>query len=184
MAASTKQGGGGGSLYYEIANFQNGMDVRKNVLTAPAGTLRLLQNADITQGGEIQKRAAFQLWCAAPAGSIGLASVNNLVYTFLPSGTPGQIDPPTASAVGVIHVAQPKSVIWITAIITGTSMVVTAVSGGSLAVGQKVVGTGVVPGTVIASGAGGVGTYGVNISQNSMPSAVEGPANGAALATL
>ena len=57
------------------------MDLRKSALTAPAGTLRLLQNADITQGGEIEKRAAFVYWCNAPAGSMGLCSVNNLVST-------------------------------------------------------------------------------------------------------
>jgi hypothetical protein len=99
--------GGGASLYYEIANFQAGMDLRKSALTAPAGTLRMLQNAHITQGGEIEKRSALAYWCNAPAGSIGLCSVNNLVYTHLPSGTPGQIDPPTANAIGVIHIAQP-----------------------------------------------------------------------------
>ena len=108
QAAAQKSGGGGGSLYYEIANFQSGMDLRKSPLTAPAGTLRLLQNAHITQGGEIEKRDAFQLWCQAPAGSLGLCTDNNgNVYTHLPGGSPGVITPPTASAVGVIHIAQP-----------------------------------------------------------------------------
>ena len=46
-------GEGGASAYYEIADFKEGMDLRKSVLTAPAGTLRLLQNAHITPGGEI-----------------------------------------------------------------------------------------------------------------------------------
>ena len=80
MAASQKSGGGGGSLYYEIANFQAGMDLRKSALTAPAGTLRLLQNAHITQGGEIEKRSAFKFWCDAPAGSFGLISIDAQVY--------------------------------------------------------------------------------------------------------
>ena len=84
------------------------MDLRKSPLTAPAGTLRLLQNADITQGGEIQKRPAFQYWCQAPAGSLGLCTDNNgNVYTHLPDGNAGVITPPTASAVGIIHIAQP-----------------------------------------------------------------------------
>ena len=99
--------GGGASLYYEIANFQAGMDLRKSALTAPAGTLRLLQNAHITQGGEIEKRDAFQYWCNAPAGSLGLVSVNNLVYTHLPDGSAGVITQPTDTAIGVIHIAQP-----------------------------------------------------------------------------
>ena len=106
--ASQKAAGGGASLYYEIANFQAGMDLRKSPLTAPAGTLRMLQNAHITQGGEIEKREAFQYWCNAPAGSMGLCTDNNgNIYTHLPSGTPGVIDPPTATSIGVIHIAQP-----------------------------------------------------------------------------
>src|SRR4249920_711423 len=105
MAQAQKTGGGGGSLYYEIANFQSGMDLRKSSLTAPAGTLRLLQNAHITQGGEIEKRQAFQYWCNAPPNSMGLCTDNSgNVYTHLVSGTPGAIDPPTATSVGVIHI--------------------------------------------------------------------------------
>lgn len=49
-----------------------------------------------------------------------------------------------------------------TASLSGTTMTVTAVAGGSLAVGQIVVGTGITAGTTIASfgsGAGGIGTY-------------------------
>ena len=84
------------------------MDLRKSPLTAPAGTLRLLQNAHITQGGEIEKREAFQYWCNAPAGSMGVCTDNNgNIYTHLPSGTPGVIDPPTSTSIGVIHIAQP-----------------------------------------------------------------------------
>ena len=102
-----KSGGGGGSLYYEIANFQSGMDLRKSPLTAPAGTLRLLQNADVTQGGEIQKRAAFQYWCQAPANSFGLCTDNSgNVYTHVVDGG-ASVTPPTASNLGVIHIANP-----------------------------------------------------------------------------
>ena len=97
----------GASLYYEIANFQAGMDLRKSALTAPAGTLRLLQNAHITQGGEIEKRAAFVYWCNAPAGSMGLCSVNNLVFTHLADGDARPDHQPTDTAIGVIHIAQP-----------------------------------------------------------------------------
>lgn len=95
-------GGGGQVLYYEIADFKQGMDLRKSALTAPAGTMRLLENADITPGGEIEKRAAFQPWAQCPSGSVGLCAVNNQVYTHLPSGS--GITPPTATSVGVIHI--------------------------------------------------------------------------------
>ena len=103
-------GGGGASLYYEIANFQSGMDLRKSALTAPAGTLRMLQNGDITQGGEIEKRPAFVFWCNAPANTLGLASLNNQVYAHIAGGGGGAITPPTASAVGVINITAPAGV--------------------------------------------------------------------------
>ncbi len=183
QAQAQKTGGGGGSLYYEIANFQAGMDLRKSPLTAPAGTLRLLQNAHITQGGEVEKRDAFVYWCDAPAGSLGLCTDNNgNVYTHVISGTPGVITPPTASSLGVIHIGLPRSDIQITAIITGTSMVVSAISGGTLVAGTPIIGgPDVVPGTAVVSGPGGVGTYVVNIGQNSMPNGAIGPATGDAL---
>ena len=97
---------GGGSTYYEIADFRSGIDHRKSKMTAPAGSLRQLINADITQGGEIEKRAAFQHWCDAPANSLGLCALGSKVYTHLPGGGTG-ITEPTDTAVGVIHIAQP-----------------------------------------------------------------------------
>lgn len=56
-----------------------------------------------------------------------------------------------------------------TASITGTVMTVTATASGALAVNQGISGAGVAPGTTIVSfgtGAGGNGTYNLNISQN------------------
>ena len=78
-------GRGGPTLYYEIADFKQGMDLRKSALTAPAGTMRLLQNAHITPGGEIEKRSAFNYWVDAPAGSLGLSAANGQPYTHLVS---------------------------------------------------------------------------------------------------
>jgi hypothetical protein len=101
---------GGGALYYEIAGFQIGIDVRKSPLTAPPGSLRMLQNAHITPGGEIEKRSAFVYWCTAPAGSLGLCSVNAEIYTHLPDGGGGTITPPTDTAIGVIHITAPAGV--------------------------------------------------------------------------
>ena len=167
-------GGGGASLYYEIANFQAGMDLRKSALTAPAGTLRLLQNAHITQGGEIEKRPAFTFWCNAPAGALGLASLNNQVYAHVVGGTPGTITPPTDTAVGVINIAPPAQMITLTAsIATGSTMTVSATSGsGVLAVGSALIGPGVVSGskiTALGTGVGGAGTYTVSPAQVSNP---------------
>jgi hypothetical protein len=197
-AAQKSASGGGGSLYYEIANFQSGMDLRKSPLTAPAGTLRLLQNAHVTAGGEIEKREAFVLWCTAPAGSLGMCALNSLVYTHLPSGTPGQIDPPTDTAIGVIHIAQPRAAVTFTGVISdgntttpgaGTILKVSGVTpAGVLPVGTPLIGTvaEIQPGTVITAvgtvDSGGNGTYTVNISQLSYPSGAPGaPVSGVTL---
>jgi hypothetical protein len=56
----------------------------------------------------------------------------------------------------------------VTGSISGTTLTVTAVTSGTLAVGQMVVGTGVTQGTLITAlgtGTGGDGTYAINISQ-------------------
>jgi len=56
----------------------------------------------------------------------------------------------------------------VTGSISGTTLTVTGVTSGTVALGQMVSGTGVADGTVITtlgSGVGGIGTYGVSISQ-------------------
>ena len=100
-------GKGGPTLYYEIADFKQGMDLRKSALTAPAGTMRLLQNAHITPGGEIEKRSVFQYWCDAPAGSIGLSAANGQPYTHLPGGSNVA---PSDSNIGVVGIAPPSGI--------------------------------------------------------------------------
>ena len=203
MAALLKMtGGGGGSLYYEIANFQAGMDLRKSALTAPAGTLRMLQNAHITQGGEIEKRSAFKYWCTAPAGSFGLISIDADPYVTVNNASrAGDYDAPTDTAIGVMYIGAPKHQIRVGAIIwdggsydsttppnPGTEMLVHEVSfpdSGILGTsdtnpipnGAAVHGTGVTEGTVITAvpSGGGIGTYTVNQAQVSYPSSVDGP---------
>jgi hypothetical protein len=57
----------------------------------------------------------------------------------------------------------------VTGSIAGTTLTVSAVSSGTLAIGQAVTGSGVAPGTFITalgSGAGGTGTYTVSVSQS------------------
>ena len=80
---------------YSIENFSAGVDTRKHPLTAPAGTLRVLQNAHVTPGGEIEKRKAF-VQAFDVAGTIGLARVGTSIYVFGtaasgPSGTYGGV---------------------------------------------------------------------------------------------
>jgi hypothetical protein len=44
---------------FSITDFKHGLDVRRTPLTAPGGSLRILENAVLNQGGEIEKRLAF-----------------------------------------------------------------------------------------------------------------------------
>lgn len=105
--ARESRGPGGPSLYYEIADFKQGMDLRKSELTAPPGTMRLLQNAHVTPGGEVEKRSAFQYWCDAPAGSLGLCAIGTQVWTHLPGG--GATIAPGPGNVGVLPISAPVS---------------------------------------------------------------------------
>ena len=73
--------------YYLIENFKAGLDVRKSVLTAPAGTLTRLTNAAITPGGEIKKRKAF-VKVATLTGTFGLAAIGAKLVTFTKNTNP------------------------------------------------------------------------------------------------
>ena len=57
-----------GAAYIALEDMRAGLDARKGVASAPAGTLREALNGHITPGGEFEKRKAF-------------------VQTSLPSGT-------------------------------------------------------------------------------------------------
>jgi len=46
------------SKVFSVNNFNGGLDVRKTDLTAPGGTLRVLENCYVNAGGEIEKRMA------------------------------------------------------------------------------------------------------------------------------
>ena len=45
--------------YFQIADFRGGLDVRRSRDLAPPGTLRVLKNAFVNEGAEIEKRPAF-----------------------------------------------------------------------------------------------------------------------------
>ena len=49
----------GDDQVFSVTDFKEGLDVRKTPLTAPGGSLRILENAVLNQGGEIEKRLAF-----------------------------------------------------------------------------------------------------------------------------
>lgn len=59
--------------YTIIADFRAGLDRRRTIVTAPAGSVWTLQNAHITRGGEIEKRKAFSLFAALPTNTFGSA---------------------------------------------------------------------------------------------------------------
>lgn len=54
---------------FSVVDFKSGLDVRKTQLTAPGGSLRILENAVLNQGGEIEKRLAFVLQATITAVS-------------------------------------------------------------------------------------------------------------------
>jgi hypothetical protein len=88
------------------------MDLRKTYVTAPAGTLRTLRNAFITAGAEIEKRAAFVLFQAAPANSVGVISRNGFTYV-VQNGSSAIADPPGAApgtSVGIVTLPMPVAV--------------------------------------------------------------------------
>ena len=54
------------SKVFSIEDFRRGLDTRRTPLTAPGGSLRILENAVVNPGGEIQKRFAFVRTTGAP----------------------------------------------------------------------------------------------------------------------
>lgn len=52
---------------FSVTDFKEGLDVRKTALTAPGGSLRILENAVLNQGGEIEKRLSFVLMTTLPS---------------------------------------------------------------------------------------------------------------------
>src|SRR5436190_1822668 len=51
--------GPGSTSVFSITDFKRGLDTRRSTLTAPGGSLRVLENAVINPGGEIEKRFAY-----------------------------------------------------------------------------------------------------------------------------
>jgi hypothetical protein len=94
---------------YQIQDFKQGMDLRKTYVTAPAGSLRLLRNAFITAGAEIEKRSIFQQWVnlANYSGtSYGLLARNGLTYVVY-LGPSAISVPPNQNTLGEIWLPLP-----------------------------------------------------------------------------
>ena len=68
--------------YMVIQDFRDGLDSRKSILSAPAGSLQQCTNAHITRGGEIEKRKAFVFQYNLPPGTFGLKGSKGQLYVF------------------------------------------------------------------------------------------------------
>lgn len=95
----------------QVEDFRLGLDRRKSIVTAPAGSLYRLENAHITAGGEIEQRKAFVEDKVLPAGTLGLAVAAGVIYVFgqgpAPGGLPAgvsyqQLVHPSAQALSTI----------------------------------------------------------------------------------
>jgi hypothetical protein len=93
--------------FYAINEFAAGLDLRRSSLTAPPGTLRVLQNAHVTPGGEIEKRFSFVKIADVDPASFGLTAVNQKLYVFS-TGGPGKLEPTGTWTVGVLQLAVPS----------------------------------------------------------------------------
>jgi hypothetical protein len=71
-----------GTKVFSITDFKQGLDVRKTFLTAPGGSLRLIENAVINQGGEIEKRLAFVQVAALPPEVLYVLGQGNALHVF------------------------------------------------------------------------------------------------------
>lgn len=128
-------------------------DVQRDNYTPGAGTnirQKFINNTNVIAVGD-----------TVTAGSFGIGRL----FTILRLGTTNFV------AIGAAAAAV------VTASITGTTLNVTIVTSGALAVGTRITGTGIIAGTYITarnSGTGGIGTYTVNISQTVSSTTVTG----------
>lgn len=103
----------GGQKVFSISDFKHGLDVRKSALTAPGGSLRILENAVLTPGGEIEKRFAFVQVAQLPTGTLGIFGQGNDLHVFFQNTIP-PIDPGTIPTGLVQHVLTwANPLVWI-----------------------------------------------------------------------
>ena len=65
-----------------IEDFTHGLDVRKSPLTAPPGSLQMMQDCVLTNGAEIERRKAFVNVGPLPAGTVGLSAWNGQITVY------------------------------------------------------------------------------------------------------
>ncbi len=72
----------GDDQVFSVTDFKEGLDVRKTPLTAPGGSLRILENAVLNQGGEIEKRLAFVPMTTVPPDYMFLFGHRDALHLF------------------------------------------------------------------------------------------------------
>lgn len=79
---------------FSVTDFSRGLDTRRSPLTAPGGSLRILENAVINPGGEIEKRFAFVPVTTLPSDYTYLFGQGSQLHAFgigassaIPQGT-------------------------------------------------------------------------------------------------
>lgn len=135
-----------------VANTTPGVDT----LTVSAITQGSIQIGSLLTGPNMQP---------AYVTALGTGKGGTGTYILTPLGQ-------TASSGAITGTPIPLPAFSATATIAATTMTVSAVASGQLAVGDPVIGTGILPGTVITaygSGVGGTGTYTVNLTQTVTP---------------
>ena len=82
--------------YLTVDNFKFGLDTRRSELTSQPGTLEVCENAHISEGGEVEKRAAFVPFADVSCldsngdqGNFGLQDTENGLVVF-GSATPSE----------------------------------------------------------------------------------------------
>lgn len=97
---------------FSITDFRKGLDTRRSPLTAPSGTLRILENAVINQGGEIEKRLAFVKVATIDPAYGYVFGQGNKLHVFAVGTTAPPITPGTCPVPIVPHLlADPGEVI-------------------------------------------------------------------------
>jgi hypothetical protein len=88
---------------FSITDFRGGLDTRRSPLAAPTGTLRILENAVINQGGEIEKRLAFVNVAHIDPAYGYVFGQGNKLHVFAVGTTPPPITPGTCPVTIVPH---------------------------------------------------------------------------------
>ena len=100
-----------------VADFSKGLDTRRSPLTAPNGSLRILENAVINQGGEIEKRLAFvNVGFIDPAYGYVIGHGQSL-HAFAVGTTPPTITPGTCPVPIASHMLAPIAGVTIDALL-------------------------------------------------------------------